>query len=93
VIFITFIVNGEDALVQAEPELPLAWAKRRALILSRNDRSRPESEWELRYETGQLVENDLLAGAVAGMNLYLTLRVAAGGSCRVCAYYDARLCG
>lgn len=75
-----FIVNGEDVKVDVEdPEaLPLEWATRRALHRSRNT-SRPFQDWELRHESGQLVEDGVCCATVPG-HLYLTLRVSAGGA-------------
>jgi hypothetical protein len=76
-----FIVNGEDVPVDIEdPEaLPLEWAMRRALCLSHNT-SRPSPDWELRHESGQLVDGSICcAKALERGYLFLTLRVSAGG--------------
>jgi hypothetical protein len=77
---IHFIVNGEDIKVRVEDELPLEWATRRALRLSYNT-SRPPQDWELRHESGQLVDDGICCERIPEHgHLYLTLRVSAGGA-------------
>jgi hypothetical protein len=79
---IHFIVNGEDIKVRVEDELPLEWATRRALRLSYNT-SRPPQDWELRHESGQLVDDGICCERIPEHgHLFLTLRVSAGGNRR-----------
>jgi len=74
-----FIVNGEDIPVDVEDDLPLEWAKRRALRRSHNT-SRPARDWELRHDSGQLVDDSICCAQVPEHGrLFLTLRVGAGG--------------
>jgi hypothetical protein len=86
---VLFIVNGEDVPVQADPDLPLALAKRRALTLSRNT-GRPDQDWELRHETGVLVDEEAASSTVDGRRLFLTLRVGAGGWRSASTIHDLR---
>jgi len=79
---LTFVVNGEDVVLDVPEHQPLHAAVSQALAKSKND-ARPANEWELRYEDGTMIE-DLSKpvneyGFKPGIRLYLTLKVGAGG--------------
>jgi hypothetical protein len=80
-IAILFIVNGEDVIVHAELAEPLAAARNKALAETRNT-GRPPDEWEVRDETGVLLDPSLPMTDFQfrpGVRLFLSLRVGAGG--------------
>lgn len=82
---LVFIVNGEDALVDASGDESLELAKRRALTLSRNT-GRPPADWELYDIVGYRVPDDEASkpihdlGLRDGARFFLSLGVGAGGA-------------
>jgi hypothetical protein len=76
-----FIVNGEDVDVECMPDEPLYRPVDRALKQS-NNTGRPGKDWEVRAETGALL-NSIGTAAELGLSnnerLFLTLPVGAGG--------------
>lgn len=75
-----FIVSGEDVPIEAEPELPFAWAARRALRVSHNF-GRPANYWEIRNEDGVLLDGDSPVSIVPDwQRVFLTVRIGAGGA-------------
>lgn len=78
---ITFIVNGEDVLVDANPASPLHALRNKALAMSKNT-GRPPDEWEIRDQRGILLSPEQSVESFHfsdGVRLFLTLRVGAGG--------------
>ena len=79
---LVFIINGDETEVNADPDAPLSVA----CITAREQtgyNSGAEREWEVRLDTGELVPQDVTPAALGlmlGARLFLTLRVAAGGS-------------
>lgn len=78
-----FVVNGEEIPLEVPLTEPLHSAVAKALAVSHNT-GRPPSEWELRYESGEIINDQSRPvgdyGFVDGAHLYLTLRVGAGGN-------------
>jgi hypothetical protein len=79
---LTFVVNGEEVHLEAPLTQPLHAVVQEALAKSKNT-GRPADEWELRYESGEII-SDLSKkigeyGFSPDLHLYLTLRVGAGG--------------
>ncbi len=81
-LLLIFVVNGEEVSLEIPPEQPLHAAVQQALAKSKNT-GRPAEEWELRYETGQIIADISKPvseyGFKPGTHLFLTLRVGAGG--------------
>jgi hypothetical protein len=79
---LTFVVNGEEVHLEVPAAEPLHAAVQQALAKSKNT-GRPAEEWELRYESGEIIADQSKPvgayGFVPGAHLYLTLRVGAGG--------------
>lgn len=82
--YLIFIINGESFEVACSPAELLKLAVETALRESGNTGRREISEWEVRNEDGVLLEMgreieklDLKRGA----QLFLSLKVAAGGAC------------
>ena len=82
-ICLTFIVNGEEVLLEVQPDRPLRSLVQEALLKSDN-LSRPLGDWELRHESGYLISEQSNAagdyGFAQGTKLYLTLAVGFGAS-------------
>lgn len=80
---LTFVVNGEEVHLEVPVNQPLHAAVQQVLAKSKNT-GRPAEEWELRFESGEIIP-DLSKpvseyGFEPGVHLYLTLRVGAGGN-------------
>ena len=78
---LTFIINGEDTLVEADQDAPIEGARDWALVASRNT-GRPPETWDVRSRRGEML-NPAAApaalGLVDGDRLFLVLQVGAGG--------------
>lgn len=81
-LLLTFVVNGEEVPVEVAPGEQLHAVVNHVLAKSKNTGRRPD-EWELRYESGEVIADQSKAvseyGFTPGAHLYLTLRVGAGG--------------
>ena len=81
-IHLTFVVNGEEVPLEVPLSEPLHAVVAKALAVS-NNTGRPPDEWELRYESGEIISDRSKPvgeyGFKDGAHLYLTLRVGAGG--------------
>lgn len=78
---IHFIVNGETTPTDVDPHAPLFHGMRVALDTS-NNIARPLKEWELRDDSGRLL--DRVTSAVENQiaevaHVFITLRLGAGG--------------
>ena len=82
-IYITFVINGEEAETEGTLITPLRTCVEDVLDAMRT--LRPVSDWELRYGSGELIPPDKYDlpisafGFEKGAVLFLTLRVGAGG--------------
>ncbi len=80
---IVFVVAGEDVVLdKLNIHEPLNAARSKALAQSGNDTSRPHKDWEIRTESGVLLNpTDKLEslGLKPGTKLFLSLAVGAGG--------------
>ena len=84
VVKVIFIINGEDQLTEVFANRPIGEAAARALMLSHNT-GRPPEEWEIRSETGHLLDSKEPPPDLAHFPRYfLTLRCGVGGQ----AYRD-----
>lgn len=75
------VVNGVETLVEAAPNAPLRTVAQHALNASGNQ-GRPLSDWELKDETGQLLDLERAVNSfnfAASAVLYLTLSVGVNG--------------
>ena len=78
---VTFIINGEEQVVEVQDSQPLKAAIAKALAASDNS-SRPAKEWEARTDSGTKLDTDKKIGALGildGGTIYLSLGVGAGG--------------
>lgn len=79
---IVFVVNGEEVPLEVEDHMPLHAARNQALATSHNT-GRPPDDWELRDINGNLLQDVSRPigsyGFAAGVRLFLTLKVGAGG--------------
>lgn len=76
---VIFIINGEDVLTEVFANRPIGEAAARALRLSHNT-GRPPEEWEIRGETGHLLDPDIPPPDIAHFpRFFLSLRCGAGG--------------
>lgn len=79
---LTFVVNGEEVHLEVPVGEQLHAAVHEALARSKNT-GRPAPEWELRFESGEIIADQSKPvgdyGLAPGTRLYLTLRVGAGG--------------
>jgi len=76
-----FIINGEDVLVEAEPEETLGAARDQGLKQSRNT-GRPPEDWTVRDETGKEIDPAALIesfGWPRKVRLFLSLKIGFGG--------------
>lgn len=78
---VTFVINGEDVTVKANPHQPIEAARNKALAESENT-GRSPNEWEIRTSGGVLIPpgtkvEDL--GLAAGTKLMMSLAVGSGG--------------
>lgn len=82
-VHLTFVVNGEEVHLEVPLAEQLHAAVQEALARSKNT-GRPASEWELRFESGEIITDQSRAVGdykfAPGARLYLTLRVGAGGN-------------
>jgi len=95
---IHIVINGETHDVEADPGTSIRSVVRAALLGS-NNWARPPSDWELRYESCELIADwNAEATGLPGRHLYLTLNVGAGGAgskhpwgcpCNGCDWYRA----
>ena len=79
---LSFIVNGEEAIVEADVGTSIRSAMRGALFATRNT-ARPPSDWELRFESGTLIadlDDDVSTIAGRSCHFYLTLGLGVGGA-------------
>lgn len=78
---LTFIINGQDFVIEANIHAPLKAAVQHALAESGNTGRDPD-EWEVRDVSGVLLEKDRTLkdlGLHSGARLFLSLQVGAGG--------------
>jgi len=79
---LTIVVSGTPERLKAHPHEKLEHLVREALKRSGNEGQSP-SDWELRTENGQLVDQGLTveqAGITGGETLFLSPKAGAGGS-------------
>jgi hypothetical protein len=79
---ITIVVSGQPERLRATEHERLEHLVREALKRSGNE-GQPPSDWELRTEDGQLLDQDdtvAHAGIVNGQTLFLSPKAGAGGS-------------
>ena len=77
-----FIVNGEDVLIKSNTDSLLASARDAALFRTLNT-GRPLDEWEVRRESGELLNTSQTIRSFGFMNndrIFVTLKISAGGS-------------
>lgn len=75
-----FVINGVEVQVDVASFSSVAFALHSALDLSAN-LSRPVEDWELRYETGELVEAETIKD-LRDETIYVTLKLGCGGNNR-----------
>lgn len=79
---IVFVVNGEEVPIEAQLVAPLQIARNEALVQSQTT-GRPQWDWEVRTESGVLLEPELKIGTLNfadGVRLFLTPRTGSGGA-------------
>jgi hypothetical protein len=78
---ISFIVNGETTPISVDRHAPLFHGMRAALDAS-NNTARPLEDWELRDDSGRLLDRVTSAAenqVAEGAHVFITLRLGAGG--------------
>jgi len=79
---LTIVVSGQPERLKARPHEKLEHLVREALKRSDNE-GQPASDWELRAEDGQLINQEQTvaeAGIEDGQTLFLSPKAGAGGS-------------
>lgn len=76
---VTFVINGEDVTVKANPNQPIEAVRNKALQESENT-GRPPNEWEIRLG-GVLIPPHTKVGSLSlvGAKLMMNLAVGSGG--------------